>query len=374
VNGRRGNNEGSIFYSKERGWTALIPMANGKRRWVRSKTRSEVARQLNTALKAMADGLPPSASNRLTVGAYLEEWILGARGTIRPNTHRRYVISVKQLTLLLGSIPLARLSAADVSTALAAMMANGSAARTAIAARSVLGRALREAEAAGLVARNVARLARPPRAPSVEMKTLTSAQARTLLKFAEGDRLAALYHVALTTGARQGELLALRWQDVDFDAGVMRIRRTLMHSGGGLTFAEPKTRASRRAVLLGPSAVDALRRHRVTQATERMRRGSLWQDHDLVFPSAVGTPLDGGNLLQNTHYPLPMRAGLPRLRFHDMRHTAATLMLEQGVHPKVVAERLGHATVNVTLNVYSHVTPTMQRDAATTLDRLLGGA
>jgi integrase len=117
-----------------------------------------------------------------------------------------------------------------------------------------------------------------------------------------------------------------------------------MHSSDGLTFAEPKTRASRRAVPLGASAVEALRRHRVTQAGERMRRCPLWQDHDLVFPSAVGTPLDGGNLLQNIHYPLLMRAGLPRLRFHDMRHTAATLMLEQGVHPKIVAERLGHAT------------------------------
>ena len=125
-----------------------------------------------------------------------------------------------------------------------------------------------------------------------------------------------------------------------------------MHSADGLTFAEPKTRASRRAVPLGGSAVEALRCHHVAQATERMRRGALWQDHDLVFPSAMGTPLDGGNFLRNTHYPLLARAGVPRVRFHDLRHTAATLMLEQGTHPKVVAERLGHATVNVTLNVY----------------------
>jgi integrase len=180
-----------------------------------------------------------------------------------------------------------------------------------------------------------------------------------------------LYVVALTAGLRLGELLALRWRDVDLQAGMLQVRGTLQRAGSDLVVAEPKTAHSRRQVALATTAVEALRRHRVTQAEERLRLGAAWQDLDLVFSSEAGGYIDESRLRRNSFWPLLERAGLPRIRFHDLRHTAATLMLRRGVHPKIVAEMLGHAQVSVTLDLYSHVTPTMQREAAEAMDALL---
>jgi integrase len=173
--------------------------------------------------------------------------------------------------------------------------------------------------------------------------------------------------------AREGELLAIRWRDVDWTRGAIKIQRTLLRMSSGLSFAEPKTASSRRTITLGASTMKALQRHRVGQAEERLRhRLGKATDDDLVFATAVGTPIDAGNFLANTHYPLLKRLGLPRVRFHDLRHTAATLLLEAGAHPRVVAERLGHATPALVMNVYGHVSPTMQKDATAALERVLG--
>lgn len=289
-------------------------------------------------------------------------------------THRRYESIVRcQLIPHLGRISLTKLSPTDLSTMYAALLGEGLAPRTVGHAHRVLGRALREAEVAGLVGRNVARLVRPPRVPQKEMQTFTAEQARTLLRAAEvaGDRLAALYAVALATGAREGELLVLRWKDVDWDAGAIRIQRTLLRTRTGLQIGEPKTASARRTIPLGRATT--LRGHRLTQAEERLRlRLGKASDADLVFASEAGTLIDPSNLLANSYYPLLNRIGLPRLTFHALRHTAATLMLEAGTHIRVAAERLGHSDPGVTLRVYSHVSATMQREAADTLDRVLG--
>jgi integrase len=202
-----------------------------------------------------------------------------------------------------------------------------------------------------------------PRVAHMEMLTLSQTEAHTLLDAARGDRLEALYRLALATGAREGELLGLRWSDVDLDGGVIRIRRTLLGTPDGLAFAEPKTATSRRAIPIGAATIAALRAHRQRQAEERLS--------DLVFSNTLGGPVNAGEMLRAAFYPLLRRAGLPRIRFHDLRHTAATLILSGGVHPKIVAERLGHSTPMLTLTVYSHVTPTMQRAAADELDAVL---
>ena len=173
---------------------------------------------------------------------------------------------------------------------------------------------------------------------------------------------------------RQAELLGLKWRDIDLEDAGLQVRATLQKVGGMFIFTAPKTQRSRRRVAMTATAVEALKRHRTRQARERLALGPAWQDNDLVFPDAVGGPMEGRYVLRHYFRPLLRRAGLPPIRFHDFRHTTATLMLTQGIHPKVVSEMLGHTTIGITMDIYSHVLPEMQREAAHTLDRLLQDA
>jgi integrase len=175
----------------------------------------------------------------------------------------------------------------------------------------------------------------------------------------------------LTTGLRRGEALALSWADVDLDGGTVAVRHTLAKAAGGWELAETKTASSRRVVRLPLFAVDALRQHRVRQLSERLRSGVTWPDSDLVFTTTSGTAIDGSNLLR-AFKSLLRAAELPDLRFHDLRHSAATFMLSIGIQPKVVAETLGHSRVGVTLDTYSHVLPHLQEEAAAKMNLLLG--
>ena len=233
-----------------------------------------------------------------------------------------------------------------------------------------LRRALGQAERWRLVTSNAAAVVTPPRAEKVEMHTLTAEQVRRLLEVApERDR--PLYLLAVSTGMRLGELLALRWADVDLDGGSLRVVATLRHlSGEPATFAAPKTPRSRRRVELSESVVAALSAHKVATIAERWHAGQLWGDHDLVFPNLLGRPRGSSNIVRAFH-PLLERAGLPQARFHDLRHTAATLMLGRGVQPKLVSEMLGHASIAITLDTYSHALPSMHREAAQVMEDLL---
>ncbi|MHB8311781.1 MAG: site-specific integrase [Candidatus Dormibacteria bacterium] len=223
------------------------------------------------------------------------------------------------------------------------------------------------------MSRSAAALVEAPQDAPTEMATLDAEQVKRLLTAAQGDRLGALYVLAVTPGMRQGQLLGLRWQDLDLDHGSLAVVRNLQPLPGlGLTNTKrQKTEKSRHRVELGTLAVEALRAHKVRQADERSGAGDAWEDHDLVFPHVLGHPLSRERLVRLGFEPLLKAAGLPRIRFHDLRHTTATLLLSQGVHPKIVSELLGHSTVAITLNTYSHVTQTMSRAAADTLDSLL---
>ncbi len=203
------------------------------------------------------------------------------------------------------------------------------------------------------------------------MTTLAEAQAKVLLLAAAGDRLEALYAVALATGMRLGELLALKWRDVDLEGRSLQVRATLQNIAGRFEFSEPKTSRSRRRIVLSRLATEALRQHKVRQETERLSAGGAWEDLDLVFLNTIGRPLDGRNLLHCWFRPMVKKAGLPRMRFHDLRHTAATLLLSRGINPKIVSEMLGHSSVSVTLDIYSHIMPHMQQQAADAMDAAL---
>ena len=214
----------------------------------------------------------------------------------------------------------------------------------------------------------------PPRRTSPEITTWNPKQVATFLAVGDEHYLAAFWRLALLTGMRRGELLGLKWEDVNLDQGTLAVRRTLSRGkGGSWELGQPKTAAGRRSIALPESCVATLRKQRSHQNTERLRLGELWEDQDFVFANRTGGPLHVNSM--NLQFKKLIKAsGLPKIRFHDLRHTSATLLLGQGVHPKIVQERLGHADISMTLNRYSHVTPDMQRLAADTIDAALESA
>lgn len=369
---RRGNGEGNVRQRPDGRWEARIQLSDGARKSIYGKTRKTVVQEMNRLTRARDQGLPVARDERQSFAQYVESWLVTIKPTIRPTTWKRYRELLTHVTARLGATSIAKLTPQQVSQLYALKLEDGLAPRTVKHLHTVLHHALKDALRHGLVQRNVTELVDPPRAPRHEQQALNPEQAQRLIQVAHDDRLGALVIVAIHTGMRLGELLGLRWQYVDLERQQLQVRGSLQRGTQGLVIAEPKTRASRRAVLLTPAACDALRRHQTRQLQEREAAGPLWSANDLVFCNEVGEPLDGTAVLRGYFYPLLERAGLPRVRLHDLRHTAATLLLGQGISPKVVASLLGHSTTSVTLDVYSHVTPDMQQGAAEAMQRIIG--
>jgi integrase len=371
---RRGNGEGTIVHSGGR-WVAALTLDTGKRRFLYGKTRAEAAQKLAAAQRDRDKGLPV-LGERQTVAQYLASWLDAARPTIRPQSWRRYEETARlHIIPTIGKIKLTKLTAQHIQGLYAAKLNAGQSTATVRYMHVTLRRALSEAERLDLVPRNVARLVKPPRKERPEMHVLDADQARRFLGAVAGHRLEALFTLAVTSGMRSGEMLGLRWGDVDLDGRSLQVKFSLKRLDGKLVLKEVKTEHSRRHIALTEAAVAGLRAHRRHQHEERLFLGPAWQDRDLVFCMKDGNPMDGIHLLRYQFKPLMRSAGLPEeVVFHDLRHTAATLMLLQGIHPKVVSEMLGHASIAITLDLYSHVLPNMQRDATAAMDRLLGTA
>ena len=364
----RGNKEGTIYKRQDGRWSAQLTLPGGKRRTLYAKTREEVSRKLTAALRDREDGLP-APSERQSIAQFLNDWLETAKPTIRPSTHRRYEEYVRLHVLpALGRVRVSALTPQHLQKLYAQKLKDGLSPTSVAHLHAVLHRALSQGVRWGVVSRNVAQAVDPPRIQRKEFQALNAEQAKRLLGAARGDRLEALYVLALTTGMRQGELLGLRWQDVDLEMGALQVRVTLQRGG---TLGEPKTDKARRQIILVEIAMDALGRHRNNQWQERIGAGAAWADHDLVFTNTLGGPVDANNLRKRSFPALLRRAGLPRIRFHDLRHSAATLLLSLGTNPKVVQEVLGHSQIGVTMDVYAHKLPTMQRDAMADLNRLL---
>jgi integrase len=375
---RRGPNEGTIRERADGRWEArvLVTEPDGRRvrRSLLGRTRAQVRDKLRDALRAEATGRP-MPSDRLTVGAFLHQWL---EDTVRPSTRPRTYSSYASIVRLhlepgLGHLPLARLSPQQVQAFLNAESTSGLSPRSVAMERAVLRGALGRAERWGLVTRNVAKLAEPPRVPRRQITPLSPEQARTFLEAIRGDRLDALYLVALGVGLRQGEILGLAWPDLDLAAGTLTVRHALQRVEGKLILVEPKSVTSHRTVALPALVHEALRAHRIRGLQERLGAGARWRDdpRDLVFVSTVGTPLDGITVTRRFQA-LLKTAGLPHQRFHDLRHAAASMMLTQGVAARVVMETLGHSQISLTLGTYSHVSPALGRAAAERMNDLLG--
>jgi integrase len=371
--GKRGNGEGSIYQRKDGRWVGqyTVQTEEGRKyRYIYGKSRKSVAERLTKAMADRDGGLIFDAGN-VTVGEYLDRWLSDSvRDTVRNKTYNDYAYLVRRhIKPTLGRVQLKSLTPAHARRLYRAKLDSGLSSRTVNYVHVTLHKALKQAVNDGLIPRNVTDAVKAPRPVKKEVQSFTPEQARAFLNAARGDRLEALYIAAITTGLRQGELLGLRWRDIDLESGRLAVRRTLVAgsvgSHSGAAFDAPKNNKSRRTVKLTKSAIEALKRHKAAQNEERLKLGSLWEDHGLVFPNRVGKPMDHNNLYKRDFKKTLAHAGLPlTFRFHDLRHTCATLLLSKNVNQKVVQEMLGHATITQTMDTYSHVLPTMQ-DAAT---------
>lgn len=374
---RRGANEGSIHHRTDGRWVAVVHLGyDGGRRRRKSfygKSRAEVAKRLTAALRAHEQGLP-LAPERLTVGVFLQRWLTqSAQPSLRPRTFQSYEMIVERHLLpAFGRIQLSRITPDAVQAYINRKLADGLDPYTVRNHHALLRRALNQAVRWGFVPRNVASLVTPPRAPREEVRPFSTAEARTFLDAIRGDRLAALYAVALGLGLRQGEVLGLTWSDLDLDAGTLTVRRTLQRYDRAYHLDEPKTLKSSRKLALPAPLVEALRAHRARQLEERLRAGPLWSGDgwNLVFTTEMGNPVSGA-VVTHRFQAMLQKANLPRQRFHDLRHAAASFMLAQGVPLRVVMEVLGHSEIAVTANTYSHVMPELQREATERVGRLL---
>jgi integrase len=322
---------------------------------------------LATALESRTEGL--------TVGEFLAQWLAHVRGRVRPRTFGGYETLLRINAIpRLGPIRLADLGPLDLQGLYAELLSpgRGLSAGTVLNLHLVLTNAFGQAERWGLIARNPAAGAQPPRPERPEHISVDLVLAERLIETASGTRFELPVTLALATGMRRGEILALRWSDIDSDLSAAHVRRTLQTTTEGLRFAAPKTRRSRRSVELPAFVRPYLNRERDRQAAVRAS-GAEWVDEGLVCIRADGRPINP-DTLSSGWYGFCRKRGLPHVRFHDLRHAHATLMLLKGVHPKVVSERLGHASVGITLDTYSHVLPSMQADAVRAFDELFPGA
>ncbi len=362
---RRGFGEGSIYRRSDGRWISYIRMPDGRKKFFTSASREVVKRRLDEA-KRQAD------AGRLVIGRdqslheYLDRWLAEAvRHSVRPKTYMNYDLCVRRLHPFIGRLRLGSLTPEHIQHALGKLLDRGLSARTVRQVHMVLRCSLKQAVLWRLLPTNPSDAVKAPRPERKEMRTLTEAEVHRFLAATAGTRHHNLWIFLVTTGVRLGEALALRWSDVDLTAGTAVIRRSLQRQarGDGLVFVEPKSSRGRRTIPVPAETLEILRKHRAEVRRERDHAGDDWQENDLVFPSPVGRPRDGAYLTYSFHRGL-QRAGLPRMRIHDLRHTAATHLLTKHVHPKIVQDLLGHSTIAITLDTYSHVMPGLAKEAS----------
>jgi integrase len=318
------------------------------------------------------EGGMPAKPRRLTFEAYLEEWLATVRVTKRATTAEDYERKVRlHIVPVLGKLPLSRLSAADLERLQAAKVEAGLV-RSIPRIRQVIHRALAVAVRKRLINRNVADEVDWVVPEAYEGRTLTVEEARRLLRACLDHPLGTVLIVDLCTGMRKGEVLALHWRDVDLDGGSLLVRYSLASvKGRGLVIGPTKTRRSRRPLPIPPLVVEALRHHRVRQAEARMLGGPAWDDLDLVFANEVGRPLHAGNFHRRVYKPLLAGADVPDIRFHDLRHSMATLLYSIGADPQTLKSLLGHSKITTTMDTYAHPVSEVQRAEVNRLGSLL---
>ncbi|GCE18570.1 site-specific integrase [Dictyobacter kobayashii] len=370
---RRANGEGSIYQRKDGRWVASIFLDNGKRKSIYCKTQKEAMKAARQIHQQKDQGMFLFNEDQI-LNDFLTVWLRDTvKNTVRERTYGRYreIVTLHVLPTL-GKVKLQRLTPQHLQLLYNQKLEEGYAPQTVKHIHRVLHKALGDALKWQLVIRNVCDAVTAPRVPRKEMQALSGEQARQFLDAAKGDPLETLYVLALTTGMRQGELLALKWEDVDLAIGTLQVKRTITRLvNKGFTVSEPKTARSRRHIHLTQMAVESLQQHRIRQQKARLVAGPAWSEQGWIFCNAIGGPIDVSNMIRRSFRPILVKAELPIIRFHDLRHSVASLLLASGIHVKIVQELLGHSQVSITLDTYSHVLPSLQKEAIGSLDTLL---
>jgi integrase len=370
----RQKNTGGKYQRADGRWGGSFTRHAGDRTWTERTTRpSEEAinEWLRDQAKQEALGRAP-VDDRQPLKVFLNTWLEDTvRPTLRESTYTNYKILIeKHVIPELGPVQLGKLSPQQLQRFLNTKLSEGLSPRTVEYLHTLIRRALRLAVEWGMVERNVALVVSPPRVPRHEVKPFTVAEARQFLAAIKGRRLEAVYSVALSLGLRRGEALGLRWQDVDLGRGRLGVRYAVQRTSEGLKLVELKTAESRRTIDMPAITVRALQEHRARQGAEREKAGAAWHDQGLVFCNLSGGPLDP-TAVSARFVEICRSAGLPKRRFHDLRHSFVSLLYAQGVPIKAISELVGHSNVRTTLEVYAHIFEGQQKEAMDALGRLL---
>lgn len=374
---RRGHGEGSIHQRKDGRWVAVVDLGyvGGKRKrktWYR-KTRKEAAAKLNEELANLRKG-GIVASADVTLEAFLRSWLeTSIKGNRAPRTVESYTAMVENHIIPdLGRIRLGKLTQADIQSMMTRKRASGLSARTVNYLRAILRSALTTAVKNDIVARNVASFTESARGEKREPKPFTPEELRVFWDTVNGHPLEVGFVIAGTYGLRRGEVLGLRWSDIDEEEGVIHVRQQVQRVDGKDQVLPLKTKSSRRTLPLTANVQKALRGRVISQDKEKVIAGERWVDTGLIITSSIGTPLNPGNFY--TRYKQLLKdAGLEGHTFHDLRHTATSMLVRQGVHPRVAMEILGHSQISVTMDVYAHVMGDSVRDAFSSIEKAMEG-
>lgn len=367
---KRGNNEGSIHRRANGSWRAQVTL-NGRRLSFTAGTRRECQEWLKKTARQIEDGLTFS-STRIILGDFLSGWLSSSKASKRQRTWTQYQqVSRTYILPSLGKITVKNLRPQNIQELYDGMLSRGVGVFTVLKVHQVLHSALEYAVKTGVIGRNPASFTILPKEPADEMRILDESQISQMLVTAQGGRLEALLYLAVVTGMRQMEILGLKWTDLDWVNQTIKVERQLVRpEGGDVSFSPPKTKFGKRSVSLGPATITVLRSQYERQYMQRKAAGENWQENGLIFTTSLGSPIHPRNLLRDFKN-LLREAGLPVIRFHDLRHTAASLMLNHGIPVIVVSRRLGHAKPSITLDVYGHLIPSMQTEAAEKMDELV---
>ena len=376
---RRRSGPGQIVPRGKNRWLVRVqgkPSPSGKRAdhcKIIHGTRTDADKYLRAVLGERDKGLLVEASP-MSLSAYLDKWIEMIAGRVTLSTRDNYESNcATYIKPLIGDVKLRALRPVNIEGMLVNLSAKGLSPRTIRYVFTILSTALNKAMKLRLIAQNPCKLVDPPRVPRKEMQALSPEQAARFVEVARPTKHGLMLILAIITGLRPSEYLGLQWKDLDFEKGILVVRRNIVwRRGGGYYLGDLKTAVSRRAIPLPEAIVADLAAHRRAQLEYRLKKGASFQDNDLIFPSSRGTPLKGENVAVRHFKPLLVEAGLPStLRLYDLRHSCATILLAAGESPKVMAERLGHSRIATTLDIYSHVLPGMQQAASDKLASMI---